>query len=69
MTLLVPATSVGLGALFLGERLTARQFLGYGLIAFGLAFIDGRLPRMLADRLTQLSGAAVSRLPMRRNPR
>ena len=69
VTLLVPATSVGLGALFLGERLTARQFLGYGLIAFGLAFIDGRLPRMLADRLTQLSGAAVSRLPMRRNPR
>ena len=47
VTLVAPATSVILGALFLHERLLARQFLGFGLIAIGLAFIDGRLPRSL----------------------
>jgi drug/metabolite transporter (DMT)-like permease len=47
VTLLAPATSVILGALFLHERLLARQFLGFALIAVGLAFIDGRLPRAL----------------------
>jgi drug/metabolite transporter (DMT)-like permease len=47
VTLLAPATSVVLGALFLHERLLARQFLGFALIAVGLAFIDGRLPRAL----------------------
>ncbi len=66
VTLLVPATSVALGALFLSERLMARQFLGYALIATGLALIDGRLPRMLAQRQ---GSAALSRLLTRRNPR
>jgi drug/metabolite transporter (DMT)-like permease len=47
VTLLAPATSVVLGALFLHERLLARQFLGFALIAIGVAFIDGRLPRAL----------------------
>jgi drug/metabolite transporter (DMT)-like permease len=47
VTLLAPATSVVLGALFLHERLLAQQFLGFGLITIGLAFIDGRLPRAL----------------------
>jgi drug/metabolite transporter (DMT)-like permease len=47
VTLLAPATSVILGALFLHEWLLARQFLGFALIAVGLAFIDGRLPRSL----------------------
>ena len=47
VTLLVPATAMLLGAIFLGERLLARQFLGFALIALGLAFIDGRLPRAL----------------------
>jgi drug/metabolite transporter (DMT)-like permease len=47
VTLLVPATSVMLGAFFLHERLLPRQFLGFALIALGLAFIDGRLPRAL----------------------
>jgi drug/metabolite transporter (DMT)-like permease len=45
--LVAPATSVVLGALFLHERLLARQFFGFALIAIGLAFIDGRLPRAL----------------------
>ncbi len=48
VTLLAPATSVVLGALFLHERLLERQFLGFGLIAVGLAFIDGRLHRALS---------------------
>jgi drug/metabolite transporter (DMT)-like permease len=52
VTLLVPATSVILGALFLHERLMERQFLGFALIALGLAFIDGRLPRALAQKLS-----------------
>jgi drug/metabolite transporter (DMT)-like permease len=47
VTLLAPVSSVLLGALFLDERLLMRQFLGFGLIAIGLAFIDGRLPRAL----------------------
>lgn len=47
VTLLTPATAVILGALFLHERLAAHQFLGFSLIAVGLAFIDGRLPRAL----------------------
>ena len=50
VTLLTPATAVVLGALFLHERLTAHQFLGFALIALGLAFIDGRLPRALFGR-------------------
>jgi drug/metabolite transporter (DMT)-like permease len=45
VTLVAPAPSVVLGALFLHERLLARQFFGFALIAVGLAFIDGRLPR------------------------
>jgi drug/metabolite transporter (DMT)-like permease len=52
VTLLVPATSVILGALFLHERLMGRQFLGFALIALGLAFIDGRLPRAVAQKLS-----------------
>lgn len=48
VTLLAPATSVILGALILHERLLAPQFLGFAMIAIGLAFIDGRLPRALA---------------------
>jgi drug/metabolite transporter (DMT)-like permease len=47
VTLLAPVTSVILGALILHERLLARQFVGFALIAVGLAFIDGRLPKAL----------------------
>ena len=50
VTLVAPATSVVLGALFLHERLLAQQFLGFAIIALGLAFIDGRLPRVPAWR-------------------
>jgi drug/metabolite transporter (DMT)-like permease len=43
VTLLVPPTAILLGGVFLGEQLTAGQFAGLGLIALGLAAIDGRL--------------------------
>ena len=54
-----------LGALFLGERLLTRQFLGFGLIAVGLAFIDGRLPRaFLGARNNPNAPPGDSPLPM-----
>ena len=43
VTLLVPPVAIVLGALFLNESLAAHDFLGLGLIALGLAAIDGRL--------------------------
>jgi drug/metabolite transporter (DMT)-like permease len=74
VTLLVPATSVVLGALFLHEMLTGRQFFGFALIALGLAFIDGRLPLALIwrrdrpDNRASLARSAV-RLPIGPKPR
>ena len=38
-----PITNILLGALFLGEMLTAGQFAGFAFTALGLAVIDGRL--------------------------
>jgi drug/metabolite transporter (DMT)-like permease len=55
VTLLAPATSILLGAAFLGERLAARHFAGLALIAVGLAFIDGRLPGALRARASLTS--------------
>ena len=52
VTLLVPPTAILLGALFLGERLTLGQFGGLGLIALGLAAIDGRLFKLGRKTLT-----------------
>lgn len=43
VTFLIPATAILLGALFLGEALALRHFLGMGLIGVGLAAIDGRV--------------------------
>ncbi len=51
VTLLAPATAILLGAAVLGESLDARDFVGLGLIALGLAVIDGRLPRAALARL------------------
>ena len=50
VTLLVPPTAILLGATFLGETLAPQDFLGLGLIALGLAAIDGRLVSALASR-------------------
>jgi drug/metabolite transporter (DMT)-like permease len=43
VTLLVPPVAIVLGALFLGEHLAPQDFFGLGLIALGLAAIDGRV--------------------------
>jgi len=43
VTLLAPASSILLGAIFLHEHLEIRHFLGLALIGLGLACIDGRL--------------------------
>ncbi|MGA2493766.1 MAG: DMT family transporter [Roseiarcus sp.] len=51
VTLLAPATAILLGAVVLGERLAVRDFVGLGLIALGLAVIDGRLPATARARL------------------
>ena len=68
VTLIVPATSVILGALFLHERLAPRQFLGFALIAIGLAFIDGRIPRA-SDKngVTVISRRRIPDSPLDRN--
>jgi drug/metabolite transporter (DMT)-like permease len=47
VALLMPVSALILGALFLGERLTTPQLVGFGLIALGLACIDGRTLRWL----------------------
>jgi drug/metabolite transporter (DMT)-like permease len=62
VTLVAPATSVILGALILHERLLARQFVGFAIIALGLAFIDGRLPRAMLAGNSNL-GPQNPRLP------
>ena len=43
VTFLIPVSAILLGALVLGERLSAQHFLGMVLIDAGLAAIDGRL--------------------------
>jgi drug/metabolite transporter (DMT)-like permease len=48
VTLLVPVSAVILGAAFLGERLSATDFIGMGLIGLGLITVDGRLFRKRA---------------------
>jgi len=53
VTFLMPVTAILLGRLVLDESLRPAHFLGMGLIAFGLALIDGRLfarPREKADK-------------------
>jgi drug/metabolite transporter (DMT)-like permease len=50
VTLMVPPTAILLGALFLNETLAPQDFLGLGLIALGLAAIDGRLLSLFGAR-------------------
>jgi drug/metabolite transporter (DMT)-like permease len=50
VTLLVPPVAILLGGLFLSEQLAPQDFAGLGLIALGLAAIDGRLLSLLGKR-------------------
>ena len=43
VTLLIPPIAVSLGVLFLGEKMGIEAWIGFGLIAIGLAITDGRL--------------------------
>lgn len=43
VTFLVPVSAIGLGWMFLGERLGLAHLLGVAMIAGGLSLIDGRL--------------------------
>lgn len=45
VTLMIPPVAIVLGAMFLGERLSPTAWIGFGVIAAGLAVIDGRLVR------------------------
>jgi drug/metabolite transporter (DMT)-like permease len=51
VTFLIPVSAILLGALFLGEELSANHFLGMAAIALGLAAIDGRPLALLRRRL------------------
>lgn len=53
VTLLVPPIAILLGAVFLNETLAPQDFLGLGLIALGLAAIDGRLLNLFRRPLRQ----------------
>lgn len=47
VTFLIPASAILLGVLILDETLLPKHFAGMGLIALGLALIDGRLASRL----------------------
>jgi drug/metabolite transporter (DMT)-like permease len=51
VTFLVPVSAILLGAVFLGERLALHHFAGMAAIALGLAAIDGRPAKWLAQRV------------------
>jgi drug/metabolite transporter (DMT)-like permease len=43
VTLLVPPFAIGLGVVFLGERMGVQAWIGFAIIALGFAVTDGRL--------------------------
>lgn len=53
VTFLIPVTAILLGTFVLGERLEPRVFAGMGLIAVGLATIDGRTFSALSRAVRQ----------------
>lgn len=54
VTLLVPPFAIGLGAVFLGERMGPEAWIGFAIIALGFAVTDGRL-------LARLTGKRAAR--------
>jgi drug/metabolite transporter (DMT)-like permease len=55
VTFLIPVSAILLGALFLGERLSPRHFLGVALIGLALAVMDGRVTTLVSRGRTVLS--------------
>lgn len=58
VTLLIPPIAVTLGIVFLGEEPGFRAFLGFGIIAVGLAITDGRLLGLINRRLNSAENTA-----------
>lgn len=48
VTLLIPPFAIGLGVLFLGERMGPEAWVGFAIIAVGFAVTDGRLFSLFA---------------------
>ena len=57
VTLLMPVTALLLGNAFLAEPILAFEIAGAAIIALGLLFIDGRLPRKALRRATAMANA------------
>lgn len=55
VTFLVPVSAITLGAVFLGERLSATDLQAMSLIAIGLVLIDGRALRRFQRRFQRRS--------------
>ena len=49
VTLMIPPVAIALGAAFLGETLSPSAWIGFGVIAAGLAVIDGRIARLTGE--------------------
>lgn len=43
VTLLIPPFAIGLGVMFLGEKMGVEAWIGFAIIGFGFAVTDGRL--------------------------
>jgi drug/metabolite transporter (DMT)-like permease len=50
-SIIVPVAPIILGALFLGEYMQPREFLGGLVIAFALLIIDGRVLQWLRRKI------------------
>jgi drug/metabolite transporter (DMT)-like permease len=50
VTIILPLTPIGLGAVFLGDRLSGQQMVGALLIALALVIIDGRMMARITRR-------------------
>ena len=53
VTLLIPPFAIGLGVLFLGERIGPEAWLGFATIACGFAVTDGRLFCLFTGRFSR----------------
>ncbi len=50
VTLLIPPFAIGLGVVFLGERMGLEAWIGFAIIALGFAVTDGRLFSFFAQK-------------------
>lgn len=57
VTLLIPPFAIGLGVVFLGEKMGVEAWIGFAIIALGFAVTDGRLWSFCFGRATPKSDA------------